>query len=161
MRPPASTISGPGNIAGSLFFATNSKMRARWALIRGLGAVMRAWVRSLSLLQMLSQNRRGCAPPAIEALTQATVMLPPLLSKASDCLYPNELRRKATRVTLGKVSLSSSSRLPVSSVARMVMPGNISARPRQAGNNPTRDWVGRCSKDNWDRLWLRPSQLRH
>jgi hypothetical protein len=28
------------------------------------------------------------APPAIEALNQTTVMLPPLLSKRSDYLYP-------------------------------------------------------------------------
>ena len=59
-------------------------------------------------------------------------------------------QRKATRATLGKASLSSSNRLPSRSGAMLDKPGDIPAWSRQAGNEPSSDWIASSRRLRWE-----------
>ena len=62
------------------------------------------------------------------------------------------LNRSATRLTLGTASLSTSSRLAATSERANDTPREISARPRQAGDQPLPDRVPTGGHDDGDRL---------
>ena len=51
-------------------------------------------------------------------------------------------RRIAARVMLGAISLSNSSHLPLSLNSNMQKASGVAARPRQAFNEASTDWIG-------------------